>query len=410
VTGGGGYHWVFAFPEGVEWLPSKTLVPGVELKADGVGVLLPPSNHESGGEYSILVDAPLVPLPTWVLERVLKPELTVHEGRSESRATLPTESRFELPECIYEGTRNRTLYRYGCSLRAHGWNHTMILDKLRHTNKKRCVPPLDDAEISKVAQSAECHTLGSASMVAPEVLETLALLQEKAQRRTKKGIGAHSRWAVYRALIDCAREHGWMYQGRDVAVRISVRQLALDSGVSKPTVRSALEALDEALLVYRASRGDGLHPGVLVLRVPRRAHPLPTRTTPPVPPTGKAVYPSLPLYRARHGYSMSKLDAAVLEQIVECPGSRREETAARLGPGRTPESLKRQLKKLREEVGLVENRGMRGRYWPVDNWQHLLDRERTLSGEKLAENLDRQRYEREREAYRRHLAEREEKM
>ena len=105
---------------------------------------------------------------------------------------------------------------------------------------------------------------------------------------------------------------------------------------------------------------------------------------------------------------MSKLEAAVLEQIVECPGSRREEIAVRLGPGRKPESLKRPLKKLRKVLGLVENRGVRGRYWPVDDWQHLLDRERTLSGEKLAENLDRQQYEREREAYRQYLAHKEE--
>jgi DNA-binding transcriptional ArsR family regulator len=404
ATGGGGYHHVFAFPEGVEWVPSRTLARGVELKADGVGVVLPPSKHESGGEYRVLVDAPLTPLPTWVLERVLKPELTVHEGSRESRATQPTESRFELPECIYEGTRNRTLYRYGCSLRAHGWNHRSILDGLRHANEERCVPALDDAEVSKVAQSAASHAPGRASMVAPEVLEALALLHEAAQRRPKSGIGAHSRWAVYRALLDCAREHGWMHQGRGVAVRISVRLLALDSGVSKPTVRSALEALDAALLVYRASHGDGMHPGVLVLRVPRRAHPLPSRTTPVAPPTGKAVYPSPPLYRTRHGYSMNKLGAAVLEQIIEWPGSRREELAESLEPERKPESLKRPLKQLRE-AGLVENGGVRGRYWPVEGWQHVLDRVRTMSGEKLAENLAQQRDEREREAYRRHLAE-----
>jgi hypothetical protein len=195
-----------------------------------------------------------------------------------------------------------------------------------------------------------------------------------------------------------------MHQGRGVAVRISVRLLALDSGVSKPTVRSALEALDAALLVYRASHGDGMHPGVLVLRVPRRAHPLPSRTTPVAPPTGKAVYPSPPLYRTRHGYSMNKLGAAVLEQIIEWPGSRREELAESLEPERKPESLKRPLKQLRE-AGLVENGGVRGRYWPVEGWQHVLDRVRTMSGEKLAENLAQQRDEREREAYRRHLAE-----
>jgi hypothetical protein len=47
------------------------------------------------------------------------------------------------------------------------------------------------------------------------------------------------------------------------------------------------------------------------------------------------------------------------------------------------------------------------RYRPADNWPHALDRERTLTGEKLAERLDEQGYEREREAYRGYLAHKE---
>jgi hypothetical protein len=43
----------------------------------------------------------------------------------------------------------------------------------------------------------------------------------------------------------------------------------------------------------------------------------------------------------------------------------------------------------------------------VDGWEHILDRERTMSGEKLAENLTSQKHEREREAYRQWLVEKE---
>ena len=47
-TGGGGIHvWL-----GVEVeLPSVTLAPGVELKAEGGMVVVPPSRHASGGTY-----------------------------------------------------------------------------------------------------------------------------------------------------------------------------------------------------------------------------------------------------------------------------------------------------------------------------------------------------------------------
>jgi hypothetical protein len=42
ATGGGGFHYVLRFPEGVKELPSRTIRPGVEMKADGAGVVLPP--------------------------------------------------------------------------------------------------------------------------------------------------------------------------------------------------------------------------------------------------------------------------------------------------------------------------------------------------------------------------------
>lgn len=85
------------------------------------------------------------------------------------------------------------------------------------------------------------------------------------------------------------------------------------------------------------------------------------------------------------------------------PGARRGELAAKLG--KKSDSLSRPLKTL-VDLGLIE-RCAKGRYRPTDNWRQVLDREMTLNGEKLAERLDEQRYEREREAYRRYLAERE---
>jgi hypothetical protein len=95
----------------------------------------------------------------------------------------------------------------------------------------------------------------------------------------------------------------------------------------------------------------------------------------------------------------------VLETVVEIgeAGASRAEIAARLGPECKAESLRVPLKKLVDR-GLLERR-MRGRYWPAKDWPQVLDRERTLTGEKLSENLDRAQYERDREAHRQYLAE-----
>ena len=401
ATGGGGFHYLLAYPEDAEQVPSKTLGPGLELKADGTGVVLPPSNHAMG-VYRVLSAAPLAPAPAWVLELASKAELKVVEG--EDSPALPTASKFELPERIYESapSRNRTLYRYGCSLRAHGWDHASILAELRQANKERCVPPLCDDEVRKIARSAAIHAPGNASTVAPEVLEAAAFLEQKAQSRRKNGTAAHSRWAVYRALLDCAKRHGRMHQGRDVAVRIAVRRLALDSGLSKSTTQDALHALRASGLVYRPSRGDVPVPGTLAIRVPDEVGTFaPPPQPPPTVPTSSA---SEALYRLRHGPGrIGKAAAAVLEAVVDCPGASRRELAARLG--KEPDSLSRPLKKLVDR-GLIERRA-RGRYRPAEGWERALDRERTLTGEKLAERLDEQQYERERQAHREYLAEKE---
>ncbi len=105
--------------------------------------------------------------------------------------------------------------------------------------------------------------------ISPEVLGIVAYLEHRAGSRPKKTTGAYSRWAVYRALLDCIKSHGRMHGDRDVAVRIAVRRLAPDSGLSKTATVDALAALQASGLVYRTSTGDGPVPGSLALRVPR---------------------------------------------------------------------------------------------------------------------------------------------
>jgi DNA-binding transcriptional ArsR family regulator len=399
ATGGGGFHYALRYPEGVMEVPSRTIGPGVEVKADGAGVVLPPSNHASGGRYEILVRVPLAPLPAWVMKMDLR-KLRVLAGGGEQS----TGSRFVLPERIVESSssRNRTLFDYGCSLRAHGWPHAAVLGEVRRVNAERCVPPMSDYEVQKVACSAARYQPGNALTVSPEVLAAVAYLEERARHRTKKGLAAHSRWAVYRALLDGAKCHGYMHKGRDVAVRISIRRLALDAGLGKTATLNALAELDESGLVYRASQGNGPVPGSLALRVPDTDEGG-TFVPPPQPPL---IVPSSSvseaLYRLRHGPGrIGKSAAAVLEAVVECPGVSRAELAAKLG--KKADSLSRSLKKLVDR-GLIERCG-KGRYRPVENWRHVLDREWRLSGEKRAERLDEQQYKREREAYRRYTAE-----
>ena len=61
---------------------------------------------------------------------------------------------FELPPVIPEGQRNDTLYRLARSLKGKGLLEEAVLAALRETNRSRCEPPLDDAEIEALAAHA----------------------------------------------------------------------------------------------------------------------------------------------------------------------------------------------------------------------------------------------------------------
>jgi len=70
VTGGGGRHLYFAHP-GHEVRNRAGIMPGIDLRADGGTIVLPPSVHASGKQYRWKRghspgDRPLAPLPIWL--------------------------------------------------------------------------------------------------------------------------------------------------------------------------------------------------------------------------------------------------------------------------------------------------------------------------------------------------------
>ena len=86
LTGGGGQHYYF---RSAEALAGGVLAPGIDFKARGGYVLVPPSSHLSGRPYAWDVahhvdDAALAALPVWIRERLAK-------------ATRPTPAQVPLP-------------------------------------------------------------------------------------------------------------------------------------------------------------------------------------------------------------------------------------------------------------------------------------------------------------------------
>ena len=74
-TGGGGYHYFYNYPEGEEVPNYVNIRPGVDIRANGGYVILPPSTHASGNNYVWADEPHLVtrgPCPQWVLDGYIK--------------------------------------------------------------------------------------------------------------------------------------------------------------------------------------------------------------------------------------------------------------------------------------------------------------------------------------------------
>lgn len=155
ITGGGGHQRFFRYPGVPIPCSTGTLGPGIDIRGDGGYVLVPPSTHESGRVYEWELshhpdDTPLADLsPAWVA--LLQSQST----GTGSRAHADTES-----EPIREGQRNDTLFRLARSMRVKGMSHEGILAALSAENSTRCRPPLSEAEVRQIAESASAYQPG----------------------------------------------------------------------------------------------------------------------------------------------------------------------------------------------------------------------------------------------------------
>jgi len=156
LTGGGGFHFLFAHP-GVSFKNSSSVLgEGLDIKTDGGYIVAAPSLHASGKRYEWRGTTEPSPMPSWLLTL-----LTAERARPEGKATAAAASRrAETTEAggsgglIPAGERNKRLFRIACGLRGNGSTHQQIVEELAEINSTRCAPPLDEGELRRIASSA----------------------------------------------------------------------------------------------------------------------------------------------------------------------------------------------------------------------------------------------------------------
>jgi putative DNA primase/helicase len=136
------------------------LGPGVDVRADGGYVIVPPSRHRSGnfyrwaeGWHPACVDLALA--PPWLIElgqrastsKMIPPDRLPIEGN------VGGNHLHSLPAVISEGQRNATLASLAGSMRRKGFGEAAILAALLVENAEHCDPPLPELEVARIARS-----------------------------------------------------------------------------------------------------------------------------------------------------------------------------------------------------------------------------------------------------------------
>ncbi len=160
LTPRGGRHYVFRRPAGKAWKCSTgKLAASVDVRTDGGYIVVPPS-RTAQGEYrwapDLELDRPADRLPeppAWLVEeldRLAGP----HNGRCQAgpepshNGTLPSEA-----NPIPKGQRNATLARLAGAMRRVGMSQSEIAAALSRVNQERCVPPLSQPKVERIAAS-----------------------------------------------------------------------------------------------------------------------------------------------------------------------------------------------------------------------------------------------------------------
>lgn len=160
VTGSGGIHLLFSVPKGSNIKNQVKIRPGIDVRSSGGYVVVAPSTHKTGRNYSWMdLDGAVPPAPQWLLSLLTgaKPKLNFQEWLSRQ------------PVSVSGQGGSNTCFRVACVAWEHGGIESAkeFVEAVKAWNAE-CSPPWSEAELE--------HKFNDASAKTPKQVENAVAL------------------------------------------------------------------------------------------------------------------------------------------------------------------------------------------------------------------------------------------
>ncbi|HEX8286717.1 MAG TPA: bifunctional DNA primase/polymerase [Pyrinomonadaceae bacterium] len=161
TTGSGGRHLYFKFPADLRDISGSAsdIGEGLDIRANENYIIVPPSKHESGKEYSWFgVNTPIDDAPDWLIYEVIKssePKLKIN------KPVVTNTSKTPVSERIPEGKRYDYLFRQVCGL-VNSYSDKEVLNQAVKINDNSFETPLPDKEVNRLVNDV-CKRYGNSA-------------------------------------------------------------------------------------------------------------------------------------------------------------------------------------------------------------------------------------------------------